>query len=106
MKSIKKHLDSETTLYADLPGMRANENPVSTILEVVLVTSARPDIVLVGEGEVTLIELTIPHNSLESLSNARDHKSQNKIYLQALSDLEAKAYKYISYRLAHLNTGF
>ena len=106
LKSIKKHLDSETILYADLSGMRANENPVSTILEVVLVTSAHLNIVLVGEGEVTLIELTIPHNSLENLSNASDHKSQKEIYLQALSDLEAKAYKYISYRLAHLNTGF
>ena len=88
MKSIKKHLDSETTLYADLPGMRANENPASTIRipEVILVTSARPDIVLV-EGEVTLIELTIPHNSLESLSKARDCMSKKK---SICSDLEAK----------------
>ena len=95
MKSIKKHLDSETTLYADLPGLRANENPMSTIP---LVTSAHLDIVLVGEGEVTLIELTIPHNSLKSLSNARDCKSQKEIYLQALSDLEAKGYA------SHLHT--
>ena len=62
-----------------------------TISEDILVTSARPDIVLVGVDEVTLIELTIPHNSMESLYNARDCKSQKEIYLQALvSDLEAK----------------
>ena len=53
---------------------------------------------MVGEGEVTLTELTIPHNSLESLSNARDRKSQKEIYLQALSDLEAKGYA------SHLHT--
>ena len=49
--------------------MRASENPVATIPDDTLVTSAQPDIVLVGEDEVTLIELTIPHNSLESLSS-------------------------------------
>ena len=92
VKSIKEHLDCNTILYADLPGMRASENPVATIPDDTLVTSARPDIVLLGEDEVTLIELTIPHNSLESLSNARDRKSQKDIYLHALSDLEAKGF--------------
>ena len=86
MKSIKEHLDCNTTLYADLPGVR---NPVATIPEDTLVISARPDIVLMGEDEVTL---TIPHNSLESRSNARnvDRKSQKGIYLHSLSDVEAK----------------
>ena len=70
--------------------MRASENPEATIPEDILVTSARPDIVLVGVDEVTLIELTIPHNSMESLYNARDRKSHKEIYLQALSDFEAK----------------
>ena len=76
-------------LYADLPGMRANDNPISTIPENTLATSARPDIALVGEDEVTLIELTIPHNSMESLSNARKHKSK-ELYQQAISILEVK----------------
>ena len=48
-------------MYADLPGMQANDNLISTIPENTLVTSARPDIVLVGEDEVILIKLTIPH---------------------------------------------
>ena len=66
-KSIKKHLANEPTFYADLPGMRANENPTS-IPEVILVTLASPDIVLVEEGEVTLIEFTIHQQLLrESL---------------------------------------
>ena len=70
-----KHLDHNIALYADLPSMRASENPVATIPEDILVTSARPDIVLVGVDEVTLTELTIPHKSMESLHNARDRKS-------------------------------
>ena len=50
-------------------------NPVATIpadnIIANIVTSACPNIVLVGENEVTLTELTIPHNSLESLSDHR-----------------------------------
>ena len=71
VRGIQEHLDSNIMLYADLPGMQANDNPISTIPENTLVTSASPDIVLVGEDKVILIELTIPHNSMESLSNAR-----------------------------------
>ena len=90
VKSIQKHLDDNIALYADLPSMRASENPVATIPEDILITSARPDIVLVGVDEVTLIELTIPHNSMESLYNAKERKSHKEIYVQALSDLETK----------------
>ena len=48
-RGIQEHLDSDTTLYADLPGMQASDNPLSTIPENILVTSARPDSVLVGK---------------------------------------------------------
>lgn len=58
---------------------------MSTIPEDNLIASTHPDIVL-----VTFICLTIPHNSLESVSNARDRKSQKRISLKALSDMEAK----------------
>ena len=78
-------------LYAELPVMRANDNPISTIPENTLVTSASPDIVLVGEDEVILIELTIFHNSKESLSNTRKRKSEKELYQQAISDLEVKS---------------
>ena len=64
-----------------------------------LVTSARLGIVLVGENEVTLIELTIPCDSLESLSNARDRKSRKEIYLHVLSDLEAKGLAFNLYTI-------
>ena len=50
------------------------ENTISTIPENISVISSHPDMVLVGEYEVTLTELTIPHNSMESLSPSQ--KSQ------------------------------
>ena len=63
VKAIKENLDDETTHHADLPSMRASENPVATIPESILVTSACPDVVSVGVDEATLIEHTIPHHS-------------------------------------------
>ena len=92
VRGIKAHLDGDIKMYADLPGMRSNDNPISTIPENILVTSACPDMVLVGEDEVTLTELTIPHNSMESLSQARSHQSEKETYRQALGDLEVKGF--------------
>jgi len=91
-KGIQTHLPPEVSLIVDLPGSRACENPVSTIPDRILVTSARPDIVLITESEkkIDLLELTIPHNSLESISNARTRKSTKENYQQALSDLESR----------------
>jgi len=37
--------------------MRATDNPPATIPAEILDTSARPDIVIVGDSEITLIEL-------------------------------------------------
>jgi len=42
------------------------------------------------EDEITLIELTIPHNSMESFSNVRKLQVRKESYQQALSDLEVK----------------
>ena len=83
-EGIQAKLNNDTNLYADHPGRLASENPVSTIPENIIVTSAWPDIVLVRNSEVTLIELTILHNSMESISNARTRKSKKQLYQQAL----------------------
>ena len=79
-RGLKDHVDSEKNLYADLQGMRASDNPLATIPLDILVTSARPDIVIVGRKEVTIIELTIPHNSPESVLKARTRKSEKESY--------------------------
>ena len=77
-------------LYADLPGMRASDNSQGTIPDSILVTSARPDIIITEEKAVTLIELTIPHNSLDSMTRAKERKLEKELYQQALSDLESR----------------
>ena len=64
-----------------LEDMRASDNPLTTIPESILVTSAHPDIVLVEEDDTTLLELTILHNYMES-SNARIRKSTKENYQQ------------------------
>ena len=78
--ALERHIEPGEKLYADLPGFRASDNHHSTIPPDILVTSARPDIVLVRPGEVILLELTIPYNSPESLSNAKERK-QSGLYL-------------------------
>ena len=58
--------------------VRHEENTISTIPENISAISAHPDMVLVGEDEVTLTELTIPHNSMESLSPNQKSKIGKK----------------------------
>ena len=60
--------------------MRANDNPLATIPESILITSVRLDIVLVADDEITMLEFTILHNSTESISNARARKSTKESY--------------------------
>ena len=47
-------------LYADLPGLHASESPPATLPTDLSISTARPDIVLVSEESVTMLELTIP----------------------------------------------
>ena len=79
-------------MVCDFFRLLLEESAISTIPENILVTSARPDMVLVGEDEVTLIELTIPNNSMESISQARSRKSEKETNWQALGDLEVKGF--------------
>ena len=83
----------EARILADLPGLRAEENPPSTIPSELLVTTARPDIVVIANQEVTLVELTIPFNSPESLINAKQRKEDKPNYQLALSDLDSRGFR-------------
>ena len=88
--ALGRHIEPGEKLYADLPGFRASDNPHSTIPPDFVVTSARPDIVLVRPREVILLELTIPYNSPESLSKAKERKEFKQNYQLVLSDLDAR----------------
>ena len=81
----------EARILADLPGLRVEENPPSTIPSELLVV--RPDIVVIANQKVTLVELTIPFNSPESLINAKQRKEDKPNYQLALSDLDSRGFK-------------
>ena len=51
-------------------------------------TLARPDIVLIEDLSVNLLELTVPTNTNEALLAARKRKSEKPLYLQLVSDVE------------------
>jgi len=57
-----------------------------------IVTTARPDIVVITNREITLVELTIPYNSPECLANAKHRKETKTNYQLALSDLDSRGY--------------
>ena len=71
-------------------------NPQGTIPESILIISFHPDIIIIEQKdatqEVALIELTIPHNSIDGMIGARERKSAKELYHQALSDLENKGF--------------
>ena len=55
-----------------------------------MITSARPDMVYIKGNTVTLVELTIPANSLDHLRSAKkNRKSHKPLYQTLLSDLDS-----------------
>lgn len=63
--------------------IRALDSPPATVPLHVLVMSAGPDIVIIEDVIITLLELTIPI-STRGLQNARDRKLSRKLHLSAL----------------------
>jgi hypothetical protein len=57
----------EFSLYADQPGHRAVDNPATTVPPSLVVTSARPDIIIINSNAshktINLLELTVPTNT-------------------------------------------
>ena len=78
--------------FFDPPGLRAEENPPSTIPNEILVTTTHPDIVAITNQTITLVELTIPYNSPECLANAKHRNETKTNYQLALSDLDSHGY--------------
>jgi len=64
-----------------------SEAPQATVPDSILVTSARPDILLIRGLEIILIELTVPYDS-----SARSRILNKSSYLELVSNLEAKGY--------------
>ena len=76
--AIRPYIPTETTIYADLPNLRATEHPPSTIPPSIVVTPLKPDLVLLRKNnQATVIELTCPTNTKTNLAEACSRK-QNK----------------------------
>ena len=90
---IKTFLSKDEKLYAELPGLRACDNPSATVPQNIVATSARPDMVIVSGGNVKLVELTVPYNSPEALRNARQRKESKENYQLLLSELDRLGYR-------------
>ena len=89
---LKSNLDHDHTIYADLPGLRALDNPPLTIPPSVIPTSARPDIFIKNNSEIHILELTIPMNTSNGLKAARSRKQSKQIYISLVNDLITKGY--------------
>ena len=85
---FKLHLLYGTTLYACLSGLRDSENPEATIPTSVTTSTTRPDVVVIQNNCITLLELTVPTNTPEGLQSARRRKQLKPNYLTLLNDLE------------------
>ena len=88
----KSNLPTDTEIYADLPGLMASESPPAAVPLHILVTSARPDIVIIEDVTITSLKLTIPINAKEGLHNAREWKLSKENYIALLGDLQSRGF--------------
>ena len=68
------------------------DNSPATIQQDIVTTSAHPDIVVIRGNKISLIELIVPYNSPEALSNARLRKRNKENYQLILSELDRKGF--------------
>ena len=64
---VLNEIPCHSKLYADLPSFRAREAPPATLPASISTSTARRDLVLMAEDSVTILELTIPANSQETM---------------------------------------
>ena len=89
---LRSHLPDGSTLYADLPGHRALDNPPSTVPLSIVPTTARPDIVIIQDKTIKLLELTVPANTVTHITNARMRKQSKQNYIALTNDLEVAVF--------------
>ena len=92
MRGLLDEFDPNIKVYCDLEGFKASENPPATVPPSLVSTTARPDMVIIDGSKITLLELTIPHNSPESLGAAHIRKQSKVNYGCVLSDLERSGF--------------
>ena len=64
-----------------MPGKLASENPPSTIPNNLCYTTLKPDIVMLTDSQLRVVELTVPMSSLPNILTAKEHKQQKQSYI-------------------------
>ena len=95
---LKNHCKSNCRIFADLDNWRATDNPPSTIPPSILATRSAPDIVIMDHSNpkkitAALIELTVPWNSEDAISNAHRRKATKENYCQLVANLHSLGIK-------------
>ena len=100
---VSKEIPPCIILYVDLPGLCASESPPATLHTDLSTSTARPDIVLVSEESVTMLELTIPSNSKEAIIKAKERKTNKSNYNLLIGDLEERRLS-VTYRTLEIGS--
>ena len=90
LSSVHQEISASVKLYGDIRLWRASDSPPATLPMNISTTRARPDVVLIDNSAVRLLELTVPTNTREALQAARIRKLNKPLYLQLISDLEER----------------
>lgn len=65
---LRSNLPADATVYADLPGFRATDNPPFTVPPVLVQTTVRPDVVIASrQGDPTITRMHVRGNRLNRL---------------------------------------
>ena len=90
LSSVHQEISASVKLYGDIRLWRASDSPPATLPMNISTTRARPDVVLIDNSAVCLLELTVPTNTREALQAARIRELNKPLYLQLISDLEER----------------
>ena len=96
VNSVKTDLTPSSKLYADIPSWRASDHPPTTLPPNISASTARPDVVLIEDSTISILELTVPSNTCEALLAAKQRKTNKPAYIQLISDLEDRSFS-VSY---------
>ena len=80
-------------LFLDLLGKLASENPPSTNPNNLCYTTLKPDIVMLTDSQLRVVELTVPMNSLPNILAVRNENSKSSPII---------AYSVISSQASHI----
>ena len=75
-------------LFLDLPGKLASENP-PTIPNNLCYTTLKPDIDMLTDSQLCVVELTVPMNSLPNILATKERKQQKQHFNSLVSDILA-----------------